>query len=781
MDKPTVSLLRLQNSEPNPESRITAVSLPIPMNAELPAGLAGLATQSVNVGWWPDSRSGGRQVPRRRLVYGISDKELPAEVALGKPAAVRAKSPAIQVSIPIVLKDHVSMLPHEVGEMQFTCGKKKFGLRLGVRWKEELHWWEWLRLEQVFSGPVVTAYRVGGFIEVYPLKYEDIYPDNDASAKRSSWLHRHNWLFAEAYVLCFANGVMQFTCRHVNNHRFDEGRVQHDMVPVIGFSDAGNVDTTLDGKQARFQTGDATLDLADALPMVSPEHPGALRREDDMIVYQPYEGVEIAGDGYDRQGTGGFLVRASEKQMPRGIARTVRFNASLTETAPVISRLTVPEWWYAMSGDMWVDPALPVRDYWDHRIETTYTCNKVRRHGTFDANFIADIFEGEVPHTQCLYFYRSGQVEHWRRAIRDAYYIADVGYDHATEGIRMHDYPLDGSTSPALQRTTGMLFGYLETGDPYLLDCAVSASEHWYAIDRHNWPRFAYGRDGHSIRGLVFLWDYTGRDEFRFKAREAMTRMLQCQQEDGSYRDQGGGTGIHAGGHLPVKPWMTNLATDPVVDYLERSPDAEPDLLKSVLKAADFQLQCAVERDGKLCWPYQVRYGESLYSPWVAARNDASKGQLPTEMTLMHGHKARLLNVATRRTGDTRYFDTWLKFFDAEWAHKPETWVTAQPFNKRIQYLMYGQAHSWNAQWQNGKLIVDPIATRFHSEMSGTILTPRGPVKLKLAQAHAGNGHAPTWKIVEQAGPPGLRVTLAGSTGKRPRVRPRPALAGKRR
>lgn len=764
IDAETISHLRLRNPEPDPDSRIAMVSLPVPMNAAVPPGIAGLATQSVDIGWWPDSRSGGKRVARRRLVFGLGDGPLAKEFRLGLPAGSRSRlRSAIEVSAPVVQRDHENMLPHEVGEMQFVCGTKRLGLRLGVRWKNELHWWEWLRMEQIWSGPVVNAYRVGGLIEVIPLRFEDVAPDGDATCRKSPWLHRQNWLFAEAFVLCFSNGVIQFTCRHINNHRFDEGREQRDIVPVIGFSASGTprVDTPLDASRSRFKLGDAVLDITDALPMVSPGHPGSLRREGDLVVYQPYEGVEIAGDGYGRANGGGFLVRASEKRMPKGVARTVRFAASLGEVAPVVTRLTVPEWWYALSGDRWPDSVLPVRDSWDKRIDSAAAAIESYRTGTFDVNHIAEIFEGEVPYSQCQYFYGSGDLKHLRRSLWDAYYIADVGFDHSTETIRMHDYPLDGSTSPPLHRTMGMLFGHLETGDPYLLECAESASNHWYWMDRHNWPRFAYGRDGHSIRGLVFLWDYTGNEDYRLKARDALRRMFQCQQPDGSYRDQGGGTGIHSLGHMPVKPWMTNLATDPAIDYLERCPEGDPEVLRSVLKAAQFMLQVGVQKDGSIRWPYQVRYADSTCSPWVAARDPESRGQLPSSNSLVHGHKARLLNVATRRTGDTRYFDTWLKYFDANWAHTPYPGRGPQAFNKHLQFLPYGQAHSWNARWHNGGLILDPIASRHRTEMAGTILTPRGPVAVKLVLADAGNGHAPRWRIAEQRAPRGVRVEIA--------------------
>jgi hypothetical protein len=619
-------------------------------------------------------------------------------------------------------------------------------------------------LEKVWSGPLVTAYRVGGFIEVVPLQYEDAIPNGDAHSKRSKWLHWQDWLFAEAYVLCFANGVMQFTCRHVNNHRFDEGREQNDIVPIVGFTATGNPQaaTTLDGSQTRFPLGDATLDITDAAPMISREHPGSLRCEDDLIVYQPYEGIEITGDGYGRHGDGGHLVRASERKMPKGVAKTIQFAASLSDVAPVISRLTVPEWWYALGGDRWPDEVLPVRDYWDKRMDAMYSVVPDRRRGCFDVNLLGYLFEGEVPYSQLCYFYRTGNLEHWRRAIRDAYFCADIGFDHSTETFRVHDYPLDGTTAPPGFRMLGTLFGYLETGDPYLLEVSESAASHWYWIDKHCWPRFAYGRDGASIRSLVFLWDYTGNEDYRVKACEAFRRMIQCQQPDGSYRDQGGGTGIHACSHLPVKPWMTNLATDPIIDYLERSGDTSPDLWQSVMKAADFMMQVAVEQDGAPHWPYQIRYADATWSPWIKARMPETDGHLPTKAPLVHGHKARLLNIATRRTGQARYFDQWLRFFDAHWANQTPPGEGCHLFNKTLQHLPYGQAHSWNARWRNGELTIAPIVSNLRQEMQGIILTPRGPVGLRLARSESGNGRSSSgWKIVEQRGPRGLRVVLA--------------------
>jgi hypothetical protein len=764
----TISLLRLKNTEPSTEARIAVVSLPVPMNASLPAGLAGMPTQSVDVGWWPDSRSGRRRVPRRRLMFALSDRVLPSELRLGKPERTPAALRPVEASISIVEKDYETKIPMEVGELRLTAGKTTFGLRLGIRWRDELHWWQWLRLETLWSGPLVTAYRVGGCIEVVPLTEKDFMGDgkmepNEAIIK-SPWLHRQDWLLGEAYILAFANGVIQFACRHVNNHRFDEGREMKELVPVIGWSvsDAGAVDQKLDGSQARFTFSGVTVDLTDALPLVSAEHPGSLKREGDLLVYQPYEGVEIAGDWAHRERNDGFIVKASERRMPKGVARTVRFTASLGKAAPVICRLTLPEWWYGLSGDLWPDAVLPAHDSWDRRLDETFASVHELR-GRFDEGLLGMHWEGEVPYSELLYFYRTGNLEHHRFAIRDAFHIADIAFDHSTETIRMCDYPMDGATAPPLFRTVGMLFGYLETGDPYLLECAESAASHWYWMDRHMWPRYAFGRDGASIRSLVFLWDYLGKEDYATMAREAMGRVIQCQQADGSYRDQGSGTGIHGASHMPVKPWMANLATDPMIDYLERISD-DPELWKSFLKYIDFIMVSGTQADGTIAWPYQVRFGDALYDPWLDFRGTHGKGRLPTtDRNFAHGHKARALNLATRRTGQARFYDAWLKFHENHWMEKlpDNAGHNYHLFNKTLQHLPYAQAHTWNARWRDGLVEITPLPSDQRSEWEGTIITPRGPLTLKLRRLSAGKPSGrKKWVIVQQGGVRGVRVRV---------------------
>lgn len=752
MDSTTVSLLTLRNTERNNLSRIAVVSLPVPSAGRLPRGLAGIATQSQDIAWWPDSQSGRARAPRRRLLFGLTEQTLPAECRLGKAVSPSRNFPGVGAKIRIVDENLTRLLPYKVGEVEFRSRNRSLALRMGIRWKNEYHWWQWLRLEELWAGPLVKAVRIGGFIEVEQAKLSEFRRKENQLGGR--WLHFHNWLFAEIFALCFANGVVQIAARHINNHRFDEGRELHSLVPVLGLvpDKPTRLHRALDGTQTRFSIGSASLNLADAAPLVSPEHPGSLRTEDGVIVYQPYEGVEVEGGMYRGGRKDGYRVRAHERRMPKGLARTVRFHFSLGDVSPEVTRLVVPEWWYAMCGDLWPGSALPVHDAWNRRIVQTYDTYAVDTPGGFDEAVMGRHWESEAPYAQFRYFYRSGNLQHWRHAIRDVYHVADIAFDHSTETMRSAVFPFDGSISPAWSRTVGLTFGHLETGDPYLLECAEAATNHWYWIDRKNWPRFAYGRDGSSLRSLIFLWDYTGEEHYRKMAREAIGRLIQCQNPDGSYFDQGGTVGVHAIGQVTIKQWMANLATDPVLDYLLRGHD-DPELWRAVERTGEFIRRCFQRGKDADYWPYQMSYGGTNYDPWFALRDPRTGGKLPTARFFSHGHKARLLQVLTRRSGEAKYYEMWLRHYQRHWANVDPPKGDFNMCVKTLQHLPYAQAHFWNARWHKGSVEIDPLDLPHHREWSGTVITPAGNVTLKIRR------DANRWSIVEQHGAE-VRVTF---------------------
>ena len=67
----------------------------------------------------------------------------------------------INTCIRIVDENLTCLLPYQVGEVVFRWKNHSLGLRLGIRWRDEFHWWQWLRIEELWSGPLVKAVRSG--------------------------------------------------------------------------------------------------------------------------------------------------------------------------------------------------------------------------------------------------------------------------------------------------------------------------------------------------------------------------------------------------------------------------------------------------------------------------------------------------------------------------------------------------------------------------------------------------------------------------------------------
>jgi hypothetical protein len=98
-------------------------------------------------------------------------------------------------------------------------------------------------------------------------------------------------------------------------------------------------------------------------------------------------------------------------------------------------------------------------------------------------------------------------------------------------------------------RFGGFLYGYLETGDPYLIELARSVAGVYMAMEWGLQPRAAMGRDTYPLTCLMALWDFSADQLYLDFARQTAIRLLSTQQEDGSFSSQAGAgvlTGVSA-------------------------------------------------------------------------------------------------------------------------------------------------------------------------------------------------------------------------------------------
>jgi hypothetical protein len=710
--------------------KICVVSLPLRKDTQELKKFKGIETQTVPVGFWPENK-----LIRRQLMFGISEKDVPQEVEVVE-GEDKGEYRGPDIDLRVIKEKKTGIVFLEEDEIEIRYRNKKIGIRIGLIHKGDIHWWEWIRVQELWSGPVCKGILAGGFIEVERTTDEDLKGESVRDMIHQRRYHNHNWLRGEAYIWLFSNGVIKLTLRHINNHLFDHGKDLYDVMPVIGFSGdmAVEMDEVLDGNKTRYEFNGIRLDISDAVKLVSEKHPGRIYNKEDVLIYQGYEGVEIYGDSFKQKREDAYIVKAEDRIFPRGVARNIEMKISMGDIEPEITRLVVPNWWYGITNTLWPDDILPAKSEQMNlvdKMEEVAIKTAKGAYGCFDTSILVRrTWEGETPYSQMLYYYLSGKNQIFDIAMNDIYILADIGFDHATETWRMHDY-IFGAIAQPLYRTVGLLYGYLETGDVYLLDCAKSAAERYYQIDRHNWPRRTYGRDAASLRSLVYLWDYVGMAYLEM-TREAITRIIMCMRPDGSTGDQGGATGLQGGiANEITKTWMALLEADVMIDYLMRT-EKDKDVEKFLLKRAEFILKSQIYEDGQYYWAYQYKYGENPGDPWDMRVHPETYQKHPIGKNVS-GYKARFLTFMTLLTGDKKYLEAWQRCFD--------TYIKKQPYpehvgwytqNKMVQNLPYEISHTINGRWEKGCLEIRPVLTEVRPEIDAEIFTPSGKITVSI-------------------------------------------------
>ncbi len=688
---------------------------------------ADLPTQVQPVGYWPEVN--GRRDPRRVLLFACGTSSEQLAFKRGKPSIGVFQGP--KAALTVLDKRYETLLPWEVGELVLSQGDATLGLRMGLMVNGSCHWWQWVTMEVLDDGPVCRTIRAAGTIPIYWERHES------QEAKRATdsaagypWLHKHNHIRGEILARCYANGVIELTMRHVNGRFFTEGGVVEGVTPVIGFrSQGGDWPTEAETvtEQRRWHWDRVSVDSWAAGDLVSKPHPGRAWRDGDICIYQPYEGVEALAGEHARLRSGSpYLSRASDRRIPKGMGRTVRMIASLGPVEPDVAVYLLPDWWYALAEDLCETPLLPVRD------QTTATLSKAIDY--YRSNHLAGCFddgavlrwpsppepgwEGETPQAQFAAAYWNGEAQDYDLALRSAYHIADVVVDKTLFAIRMHGYDPPAQSLP-MQRVSGMVAAYLETGDPYLLDTARSVAESAYAWDRANWPRRSFGRDAAYIRGLIYLYRYLGDPGDLARAREALHRVVSTQLPDGSFADQGGTVGIHAVMNLIVKPWMGCIATEAMVDYLACAPDEE--IERAVLSFSRWLLTCRVRDEQGVHWPYQVSHA----GVGVTYRLDGTV--IPLLTNPFHTeYLAKILGWAAIRTNDPEFYSAWWQSYRHTVDMKPYLWDHGA--NKIITNLSALRDQLWGARFTSHGVTVQPRIDLASDLAEATISTPDGPL-----------------------------------------------------
>ncbi len=728
--------LPLRRLGPEQDAGLWIASLPWPRTEARAVSLGGQPTYTQPLGQWPGEPEGR---PRRLLMVADGGGAAPDEVRLSPAVGPAAGPPEAEAELLARCEDPGFLWERHL--LRVRWGGRSVGLAMGLRHKDEVHWWESCRLVVLEETPTCRVVEMGGAIPRL------LYGPEERERHRgysNPFLHKHNWLNGRLFARLHANGVCEVFAHHINSRFFDGGADLEDVVPVIGIlTEAAPAEVRAlrgpwTGEQATLDLGGARLDLSEAARLATPGQPGHLDFADGFLVWQAYEGVEMYSGAWAREVQGDpFLYHSTQRVFPRGVARTLRFSFSLSDRSPRVARYQAPAWWYGACEEFVPAPLLPVSNAYDRTLDACreYTRTAIVKGGFEDGALPRGYtphpgpkdrgrseagWEGEAPWAMFLLAWRSGDAAEHNDALRAAYHFTDIAIDHADKLVRMHGFDGHAFAQP-MNRLLAPIAAWLETGDSYLIEAAQAVVDNAHWMQKNSWPRLAVGRDGKYVRSAVMLYRYLADEHYRRIAHEGAMMEVHSQRPNGSYGDQAGGTGIHQLGAYITKPWMGLMATEGVLDYLELLPNDEP-LVQCVKRFADWLMAERFDHDGVMGWSYQHDFnGERRYFDGHGGNWWDLPG--PGKGMFHQNSMGRLLGYCTMRFGDPAYLDAWAESYAANPGASGDHGVatSAHP----IPWL---QSKLWQPTLTEAGIHIEPLHFGARTEREATILGPDGPV-----------------------------------------------------
>ena len=747
-----VELRRLGEAQP---AGLWIASLPVPPGVGTDFSLGGKPTFVQPLGEWPGSEG----QPRRLLMV--------ADGGDTSPDALRPEAPAISTgAVPDAEMTLIAESPERfyywrTDALKLTWQKHSARLMMGLRVGGEVHWWQFCRLVVELETPSCRVISMSGAIPVVQVAKEEL----EGKGYNAPFLHHQNWVYGVIYARLHANGVCEIYARHTNSKFVDEGREFRGAVPVIGLGVDGAQPETADlrdlttGGQEEFTLGGVRFDVNEISRLGTPEKPGRVDVADETLIWQPYLGMELYGGVAPQQQTGSpFIFEAKDQVIPHGMSRTLRFTLSMNaRRSPKVVRYQAPAWWYGLCEEFSPAPLLPVKNAYDAMLEyeRQWIRRTILRGGFEDGSEPRGSsskgqgrpepgWEGEMPGAMFLAAYWSGDGLDHDLALRCAYCFTDIYIDHAEKLVRMH-----GQAPPAMalpmNRIHACLYAYLETGDPYLRDIAEAVIETSYRVHKNAWPRLSIGRDACFIRGAMLLYRYLNDKHFLNFARDGIRTVGESQFPDGSFGDQGGGTGIHGWNQYIVKPWMGCMAVGGALDMLDMFP-GDKIALRPAARFADWLMRERHDlNNGVKGWSYQHGYHFGREFIQITSP-DAKVTILPGDHQWHTDYFARVLPSQSLRTGDPAYFDAWAESFAARWREiddHPGIFSSGDHSYAQVwQYIPWLQQRLWNATLSENGLELDPKHFGPRTPAEATILTPDGEVTVRWVDDRR-------WEIVE--------------------------------
>ncbi len=557
MKNPHAHVVLTRAGEPDAEAALFSLPLPRGRGARLAPAHPSAGVQPL--AWWE------RDTDPRRVLAAVSGR-LPRTLKLKarRPAAEPAAPSPWTLSTPMTL-ERIPYVPHKFADidglrgvpaadcstfeyaLDLAYGGRTLRLQPGATGPGKAEClWQNVLIDRLWRNEAAEAVRVGGVIY-----NEDTY------------------LWADLYLILFANGVAQATLHYANTKLHIKG---YDFrgFPYLKIQGDGvkGVDADLPADGWRHDLGPARFNFADTVITCGDTYPALLRGRNDAVYYTPFARIinpqkpEGPGDLWEP-----------------GFARTVRFQFSLSDAAPAVARYTVPAWWYGVCGEPWPYDTLPVRGRFSALAEGTG--NHIRaliNKGSFlggsavrsDHPGSPEGNDGDTGVGLMEQAYLTGDPGYYRDALDYCTFWADLMVDHTDYTV--HQWVGGwGWKTCAYTKFRDVLFAYLETGDPWMKDTVEMVAESYWSWFRSNWPRNAVGRDAFEVGGWALLWRYFRTEHARDRMRE-LVRMLERVLEARGVIGGQMGAGPHPGWHASL--YMTGVNMISLLDALQAEVEA---------------------------------------------------------------------------------------------------------------------------------------------------------------------------------------------------------------
>ncbi|MBI2193302.1 MAG: hypothetical protein HYU36_15105 [Planctomycetes bacterium] len=684
-------VLERTDSEP---SNIGMVSLPLPR--EVPGlRLDHPVSGSVPVGWWKR-----HEQPRRVIATLVGQSEIPQCLGLTTAPDTAESRPGpweVRLRPTLVREAYKAHSYTEIeqlrgvpasecataqAELLLTFGGRTLVMQAGATGpRGGPYFWENVQIDPLWRHRAAEGYRVGGVIY-----NEDTY------------------LWADFSLVLFCNGVADLRAHFVNTKLHIRG-YDFQGLPMVRF--AGDAVTPRqavvpdDGRLLSF--GGMHLHLRDSDILFSREFPGRIEPATNGVAWYPVART------FNPQ-----LEHAPHQEWAAGFARTFRCQFSLSDAAPRVARYRLPAWWYALCQEPWPSGYLPVRGAYARLGELlTDHVRKGLVRGRFDGGSGQWANDGDGGVGMMQNFYATGRPEIFEDALAHGYYWADLAVDHTDFSV--HQWVGGwGWKTCAYSKFRDVLYAYLETGDPYLLDTAEMAAESYWAWFRSNWPRSTIGRDSFELGAWALLWRFLRTEHARERTLELARMCRTVLESRGSIGGQIG-AGPHPGYLSSL--YMTGVAMLSLLDAAEAAAeDGGGPALGAILEGLRL-LDRQFMRDDREMFP--SNYGETRQTwckpnHWMWA---IMALRIYPEIARLQGDEDSLTRAGLRRALETE-------------TPASEQWAVSGRYVMYYVNPLYADALLLGARFEGGGIELSPLAEPRYWPVRQCVSTPFGPLAI---------------------------------------------------